>query len=134
MQDNTSSISHEWPEEVLIDFVLTAATAVHKQLGPGLLEAAYQAALMIEFEERRIKAKAQVPVNATYHGRDLGLGYRADIIVDDRLLLELKVADSIADIHIAQVISYLKLLGFKRGYILNFGARMMRDGIKRISL
>lgn len=118
----------------MIDYVLTAATAVHKQLGPGLLEATYQAALMIEFEERKINAKAQVPVNASYHGRDLGLSYRADIIVDDRLLLELKVADSIADIHIAQVISYVKLLGFKRGYILNFGARMMRDGIKRISI
>jgi GxxExxY protein len=130
----TSASCSQWTEEFLIDMVLTAATAVHRQLGPGLLESVYQAALMMEFEERSIVARAQVPVNATYHGRDLGLGFRADIVVDNRLLLELKVTDSIADIHLAQTISYLKLLGFKRGYILNFGAKLMKDGIKRVSI
>lgn len=114
--------------------MLTAATVVHKELGPGLLESVYSAALMLELGERQIAACAQVPVNAMYRGRDLGLGCRADIVVDNRLLLELKAVDKITDVHIAQVISYLKLLGINRGYILNFGAGLMKDGIKRISL
>lgn len=107
---------------------------MHRELGPGLLESVYQAALMIEFAERGIAARAEVPVNACYRGVDLGLGFRADIIVDGRLLLELKGVEKIADVHVAQVISYLKLLGLKRGYILNFGAALMKDGIKRISI
>ncbi len=123
-----------WSEDVLIDFVLTAATAVHRELGPGLLESVYQAALMIELAERGIGAKAEVPVSACYRGIDLGLGFRADIIIDNRLLLELKGTEKILDVHIAQVISYLKLLGLKRGYILNFGAALMKDGIRRISV
>ncbi len=89
---------------------------------------------MIELAERGIGAKAEVPVSACYRGIDLGLAFRADIIVDNRLLLELKGTEKILDVHIAQVISYLKLLGLKRGYILNFGAALMKDGIRRISV
>jgi len=103
-------------------------------MGPGLLESVYSAALKIELEERKIPAYAEVPINAVYRGRDLGLGFSADFVIDNRLLLELKAVESINDVHVAQVITYLKLLGLKRGYILNFGAKLMKDGIKRISL
>lgn len=89
---------------------------------------------MVEFSDLGIPAKNQVPVDASYKGHDLGLGFRADIVVDQSLLLELKVAESIHDTHLAQTIAYLKLMGYKRGYILNFGAKLMKEGIKRVSI
>ena len=107
----------EAPEE-LIDNVLTAATEVHRELGPGLFENIYQAALMIELASRGIKVASEVPVNVTYKGHDLGIGLRADIIVEDTLLLELKTVSELTDNHLAQVITYLKVLGIKRGFLL----------------
>ncbi len=121
-------------DEELITKVLDAATRVHQELGPGLLESVYELAMMIELTEKGIQAFRQVEVPAQYRGFDLGTGFRADIIVEGCLLLELKTVDEIAPIHIAQTITYLKLLGFKRGYILNFNKPLMRQGIKRVSI
>ena len=89
---------------------------------------------MVEFAESRIDARRQVEIPVKYKGRDLGLGFRADIIVNDCLLLELKAVKEISPIHVSQVITYLKLLDFKRGYLLNFNTRLLKDGIKRISV
>ena len=121
-------------DENLIDTVLTCATNVHKELGPGLLESAYEQALMIELAGANIPAQNQVEIPATYHGRDLGLGFRADIIVADSLLIEIKSVREFNDLHLAQVITYLKFLGFKRGFLLNFNTKLLKDGIKRISI
>jgi len=121
-------------DETLIDRVLAAAINVHRELGPGLLESVYEHALMIELEEADISAKRQVEISASYHGRELGLGFRADIIVEDSLLLEIKSVKEIDDVHLAQTITYLRLLGFKRGYILNFNKPLLKDGIRRISI
>jgi len=121
-------------DEQLIDAVLTAATAVHSALGPGLLESVYEHALMIELDAMGIPAQRQVEVAAQYRGRDLGLGFRADIIVDDTLLLKIKSVSVLSDLHLAQVITYLKLLGFKRGYLLNFNVKLLKNGIKRVSI
>jgi GxxExxY protein len=101
--------------EELIDRALTAATEVHKALGPGLLESVYELALMVELEMAGIPARRQVEVPVFYRGCDLSTGFRADIIVADCLLLELKAVEALAPIHTAQIITYLKLLGFKRG-------------------
>ena len=120
--------------EELIDKVLTAATEVHKALGPGLLESVYELALMVELELAAIPARRQVEVPVSYRGRDLGTGFRADIIVADCLLLELKAVEALAPIHTAQIITYLKLLGFKRGYLLHFNVPPLKQGIKRISI
>ena len=120
--------------EDLIDRVLTAATNVHRELGPGLLESVYKRALMVEFAEARIPAEREVEIPVKYHGRDLGVGFRAHIIVADCLLLELKCLDSITPIELAQVIDYLKLIGFKRGYIINFKRRLLKEGIRRVSI
>lgn len=120
--------------EDLIDRVLTAATNVHRELGPGLLESVYKRALMMELSEARIPAEREVEIPVMYRGRDLGIGFRADIIVSDCLLLELKCIDSITPIELAQVINYLKLLHFKRGYILNFRRRLLKEGIRRVSI
>ena len=121
-------------DETLIDRVLAAAINVHRELGPGLLESVYECALMIELEEAAISARRQVEIPASYRGRELGLGFRADIIVEDSLLLEIKSVKEIDDVHLAQTITYLRLLGFKRGYILNFNKPLLKDGIKRISI
>ena len=120
--------------EELIDRVLTAATTVHRELGPGLLESVYKRALMMELAEARIPAEREVEIPVLYRGRELGVGFRADIIVADCLLLELKCIDSVSPIELAQVINYLKLLGFKRGYIINFKRRLLKEGIKRVSI
>ncbi|MBM3333271.1 GxxExxY protein [Candidatus Sumerlaeota bacterium] len=121
-------------DEQLIDAVLTAATNVHRVFGPGLLESVYESALMIELREMGIKAHRQVEIPVSYKGHDLGLGFRADIIVDDCLLLELKSVEQFSPVHIAQVMTYLKLIGYKRGYPLNFNRALLKEGIKRISI
>lgn len=118
----------------LIDRVLTAATQVHRELGPGLLEQVYESALMIELAYSGIQAERQVEICAEYRGQDLGVAFRADIIVEGCLLLELKAVEKLADIHLAQVITYLKMLRFKRGYLLNFNSKLMKDGIRRVSI
>ena len=120
--------------EELIDRVLTAATNVHIALGPGLMEAVYGAALMMELTEMGIAAEREVEIPVFYRGRDLGLGFRADIIFEKCLLLELKAVERVTDLHLAQTINYLKLLRFKRGYILNFNAKLMKEGIRRVSI
>ncbi|HUW29954.1 MAG TPA: GxxExxY protein [Sulfuriferula sp.] len=120
--------------EAIINAVLSAAIAVHRQLGPGLLESVYEHALMIELADAGIQACRQVEVAAYYRGHDLGLGFRADIIVADSLLLEIKSVEEFNPAHLAQVMTYLKLLGFKRGYLLNFKKRLLKDGIKRVSI
>ena len=120
--------------EDLIDRVLTAATNVHRALGSGLLESVYEAALMMELADMNIAAERQVEVPVFYRGKNLGLGFRADIIVEKCLLLELKAVDRVTDLHLAQAINYLRLLRFKRGYILNFNHKLMKEGIKRVSI
>lgn len=120
--------------ELLVDPVLTAATKVHRVLGRGLLESVYEAALALELSTIGIQFDRQVEIPVIYESQLLGVGFRADMIVDDCLLLELKSVEDFAPIHIATVINYLKLLKFKRGFLLNFNKPRMKDGIKRISI
>ena len=120
--------------EHLIQRVLTAATAVHRELGPGLLESVYEKALVFELAEMGVGARPQVDVPVVYRGQDLGVGFRADVIVDDSLLLELKCVDAFTSVHLAQVMTYLRLLRFKRGFLLNFNVRRLNQGIKRVSI
>ena len=121
-------------ENKVIQSVLDAAFRVHRELGPGLLEGVYEAALFFELKEAGLSVQQQVPVSIKYKGIDLGPGFRADLIVENRLLLELKAVDELCEQHVSQVLTYLKLLNLKRGYLLNFDKKLMKDGIKRISL
>jgi GxxExxY protein len=121
-------------DEELIEKVISAAIRVHRELGPGLFESVYESALAIELEEMGIKFDRQMEVPAYYKGHNLGLGFRADIIVENCLVLELKVVKEIKDVHLAQIITYQRLLSFKRGFILNFNCKLMKDGIKRVSI
>jgi GxxExxY protein len=121
-------------DEELIQEVLNAAFAVHRQLGPGLLESVYELTLMFELAAKGISAQRQVEVPAYYRGQNLGTGFKADIIVENCLLLELKAVEELNAIHQAQIITYLKLLKLKRGFLLNFNRTLMKEGIKRVSI
>jgi GxxExxY protein len=121
-------------KEDVIGSVLSAAIEVHRELGPGLLESAYEAALVQECLLRELKVVRQQEVPLRYKGVELGIGFRADLIVEGGLLLELKVVDRISELHVAQIITYQKLLGIKRGLILNFNVPALRLGIRRVSI
>ena len=121
-------------DEALIDKVLTAVTNVHRRLGAGLFESVYELATMVELQEMQIPARRQVDIPVKYRDRDLGIGFRADIIVKDCLLLEFKTVDDFNAVHLAQVITYLKLLRFKRGFLINFNKTLLKEGIKRVSI
>jgi GxxExxY protein len=112
--------------------IIGAAVEVQRVLGVGLLESAYAAALAIELAGRGLKFQREVPVVASYKGQDVGLGYRADFIVEKSVILELKATDEVADVHRAQLLSYLRLSGLKLGLLINFNAFPVVRGIHRL--
>ena len=118
----------------IITSVLDCAFIVHKELGAGLLESVYEKALIFELLSLGFNVKSQVEIPVVYRGVNLGAGFRADIIINNSLLIELKCVDSINNTHLAQVITYLKLLNYKRGLILNFNVALLKNGIKRVSI
>ena len=109
--------------------VADAALKVHRELGPGLLETVYEVVLARELESRGLRVERQVPVPIVYEGLRFEEGFRADIIVEGKVILELK---QIGKVHAKQVVTYLKLKGLKLGFVLNFGASLMKDGIERV--
>jgi len=112
--------------------VLDAAFAVHKSLGPGLLEAAYAACFAYELTQRGITFEREVPVPLVYDGRKLAdVGYRMDFLVQRNLIVELKAVDGIAPVHEAQLVSYLRLSGHRLGLLINFNVALLRDGLRR---
>ena len=118
-------------EEVAAEAV-DAAIAIHMALGPGLLESAYVAALELEFAERGLVFAREVPILATYHGKLLGVVYRADLVAESILLIEVKSVSSLAPAHVARALSHMRLGRFRLGLILNFSAPLMKQGIKRL--
>ena len=113
--------------------VIGAAIEVQKSLGPGLLESAYEECLCRELDLRKIAYERQKALPVEYKGVRLDCGYRLDVVVDKRLILELKACDSLLPIHEAQLLTYLKLAGIKVGLIINFNVAVLKEGIKRIS-
>jgi GxxExxY protein len=111
--------------------ILDAAVYIHRQLGPGLLESVYEAILAKEIEKRGLKAQRQVPVPIEFDGIKFEEGFRADIIVENKVIIELKSVENINPAHKKQIQTYLKLTGLKLGYLLNFGEAYMKDGITR---
>ncbi|MCH7727930.1 MAG: GxxExxY protein [Planctomycetes bacterium] len=108
-----------------------AAIEVHKELGPGLLESAYEECLCRELSLRSLSFERQVPQPVHYKGVKLDCGYRLDVIVDKKVLLEIKSVESIAPVHEAQLLTYLKLSGIRVGLLMNFNVELMKDGIRR---
>jgi GxxExxY protein len=113
------------------DVVVDAAVAVHRELGPGLLESVYEVALAYELKERGLRVERQVAVPIAYRGLHFDEGFRADIIVEGKVILELKSVSQITDAHRKQILTYLKLTDMKLGYLLNFAGALMKDGITR---
>lgn len=112
--------------------IIGAAIEVHKALGPGLLESAYEECLCHEFGLRHLSNERQKPLPVIYKGIELDCGYRLDVVVENIIILELKSCERIEPIHKAQLLTYLKLSGLHLGLILNFNVPVMRDGIVRI--
>ena len=118
--------------EELSGKLITAAIEVHRTLGPGLLESAYELCLCHELKLNRIPFRRQVPLPVSYKGVNLDCGYRLDIVVDDRIILELKSVGELSALHEAQLLTYLKLRKLKLGLLMNFNVPLLKDGIKRV--
>ena len=118
----------------LVHKVIGLAIEVHKELGPGLLESAYNRCLSFEFERHRIAFRSEVPLPLSYRGIRLDCGYRLDLLVENRLVVEVKSIERILPIHPAQVITYVRLARAKQGIIFNFNVARLKDGIKSIIL
>ncbi len=119
-------------EERVGKLILGCAMRVHTQLGPGLLESAYEACLFYELVKQRLYVKRQLKMPVRYDELEIETGYRLDLLVNDCVVIELKAVESCSPLHFAQLLSYLKLGGFRLGYLLNFNVEHMRNGIKRI--
>jgi GxxExxY protein len=113
--------------------VIGAAIEVHKALGPGLLESAYEECLCHELKLRGIEFERQVDLPIEYKGTKLDCAYRMDIVADDQLIVELKSCESLQPIHQAQLLTYLKLTGLKVGLLINFNVPILKQGIKRLA-
>ena len=119
-------------DDSLSESVIGFAIEVHRELGPGLLESAYEQCLCYEFETHGIPFRRQVPLPIAYKSMKLDCGYRMDVVVDERLVLELKTVESLQPIHEAQLLTYLKLSGMETGLLMNFNTSLLKHGIKRM--
>ncbi|MCL4741657.1 MAG: GxxExxY protein [Phycisphaerales bacterium] len=113
--------------------IVDAAMAVHKGLGPGLLESVYQAALVHELRKKGLGVVAEAPVPVAWDGVVLEAGFRADLIVDDLVIVELKSVETVAPVHKKQLLTYLRLADKRVGLLINFGAELLKSGITRVA-
>jgi GxxExxY protein len=121
-------------EERVATLIVDAAIKVHRALGPGLLESAYEACLAHELKQRGLTVETQVPVPIRYEGLMLDGGFRLDMLVDGIAIIELKALEKVLPIHDAQLLTYLKLSGRRLGFLLNFNVPVMKNGISRFVL
>ena len=112
--------------------ILDAAFGVHKTLGPGLLESSYEHSLAYELLNKGLRVAPQKPLPLVYKEARLECGYRIDLFVEEKVIVEIKAVEAINDIHLAQVLTYLKLTNCKLGYLLNFNVVQLKSGIKRV--
>ncbi|NDC76013.1 GxxExxY protein [bacterium] len=112
--------------------VLGCAIEVHRTLGPGLLETVYEKALVQELTDAGLRFAAQVQLPVIYKGRDLGCGFRIDLLVENSVVVELKTVEQLAPIHEAQLLTYLKLSGHHIGLLINFNVPLLKHGVKRL--
>ena len=122
------------PRDPLTNRVIGLAIGVHRELGPGLLESAYEECLCFELKQSGIDFSRQMPLAIVYKGIQLDCGYRLDMVVQRDLILEIKSVDQLMPIHDAQLLTYLKLSGHKVGLLMNFNTVFLKDGIRRFVL
>ena len=119
-------------ENELSKVVLDECFTIHQELGPGLLESVYEVVLAKALEARGLRVERQAPVPINFRGLRFDEGFRADLIVEGKLLLELKSVEALRPVHGKQVLTYLRLGGLKLGLLINFGEALLKDGIKRV--
>lgn len=120
------------PANLVTEAIIGGAIAVHRHLGPGLLESAYEACLAWELQQRGLVVATQVPLPIVYGDVRLTLGYRLDLVVGDTVIVEIKAVDAIHPIHKAQLLSYLRLSGKRVGLLINFNVTRLKDGLSRV--
>jgi len=128
-----SKMKKSYSSDPLTERIIGAAIEVHRVLGPGLLEVIYEEALCVEFELQGLQYERQVAIGVTYKGRNIK-GQRIDLLVEGEVVVEIKSVGDLPEVATAQVISYLRATGLKRGLLINFGKDRLVDGVKRISL
>lgn len=116
----------------LSGIIVDASYKIHTTLGPGLLESVYEAVLQRELMRRGLKVRRQVPVPIKYESMTFDEGFKADLIVEDCIVVELKSVEQLAPVHFKQTLTYCRLLDYRLGLLINFGAALIKDGIKRI--
>src|SRR5215469_2626633 len=121
-------------DDLLTRRLIGFAIDVHRELGPGLLESAYEECLCFELKHNRLPHKRQVLLPVVYKSVRLECGYRPDIVVENQVILELKTVERLMPIHEAQMLTYMKLSGIRTGLLLNFNSPVLRDGIRRLML
>jgi GxxExxY protein len=120
--------------EALARVVVDSAFAVHKALGPGLLESTYEHCLVHELETRSVSSKRQLSLPVSYKGVTLDAGYRIDILVGGRIIVEIKTVEALIRLHEAQILTYLRLSGHRLGFLMNFNVPLFKQGIRRFAL
>ncbi len=121
-------------ENEISKIILDCAFKVHTALGPGLLESAYRECLAYEINKKGLKIEKEKPIPLVYEEVKLDCGYRIDLLVESKVVVELKVVEAFCDVHIAQTLTYMKLSGCKLGLLLNFYTKSLKNGIKRLIL
>ena len=119
-------------ENEIAKIVVDAAFQIHKRLGPGLLESVYEIVLAYELKKRGLNVKRQVPVDIVYDDIKFDEGFRADLIVEDKVIVELKSVEKVMPVHKKQLLTYLRLADKRLGLLINFGSELIRDGISRV--
>ena len=119
-------------ENEIARIVFDCALRVHKQLGPGLLESAYEECLCYELRKLNLKVSKQRPLPLIYEDVFLEVGYRVDLMVEEKFIVEIKSVEALNDVHLAQILTYLKLSGCKLGMLINFNVSLLKYGIKRV--
>lgn len=112
--------------------VVNCALRVHKSLGPGLLESAYEECLFYELKKEGLTVEKQKPLPLIYEEVKLDIGYRVDLLVDHKVIIEIKAVEALNDVHMAQILTYLKLSGCKLGLLINFNVALIKNGIRRV--
>jgi GxxExxY protein len=119
-------------ENDIASVVVDAALKIHKTLGPGLLESVYQATLSFELQKRGLRVVEELALPVRYEGVKLDLGFRVDLLVDDKLVIEIKSVEAVAPVHRKQVHTYLRLMNKRLGLLINFNVELMKNGIHRV--
>ena len=119
-------------EQEISKLVFDSALKVHKILGPGLLESAYEECLFYELKKSNLKVEKQKALPLVYEEVKLDIGYRIDIIIEDKFIVEIKAVESLNEVHLAQLLTYLKLTNCKLGLLINFNVKLLKDGVRRV--